>query len=754
MTKKDRKISSASIAFIIELTITAIIMIVLFIPAKSYNIKPGENVSLPFGHYFLTFAYDIDKNINNVNSIYVLGADGTMDGITQEPFFLSEAENTCTVEFWVNSLWKKVNISIRQFGETEDSPSAHVETYRINSTKYTCTLMLLLMIAICILTFLCMKIREKAIVISKNELAKIGIFLIVFIISCLPLFHKNLLVGWDLEIHLVRIEGIMQGYMAGQFPVRVEPVYNGGYGYAFSTYYGGLFFNFAVIARMLGFSLQGAYKLYATIINIATILISYYSFKVIFDDEKTAMFGSIFYSLSLYRLFDLYQRGAVGEYTAITFIPLVAAGLWKIYTESTEDEGYKKLWILPVLGFSGIIQSHILSTEICGLFTVIICLVLFKKTFRKRTFMVLLKIVLYTIVLNIWFLYPFFENYFFEDTIISENVFIAEALINDVSLLDMFGYNFGKAENWYYIVKAGVGPSLGIIAVLIVYSLINRKNEKQYKRRLFFVAFFAALSTIICTNRFPWNPIIARLNSLIIRDNSFSGAAETVRNCILNTQYAFRFMVISCIMLTLTACIMYNKKDKIVKYAGYAIVCIIIMQALCSNVSFIRNGFYKQYLNVREDDIDFSCSTGNMEYIPLTADGEIPYINQFEEMHACYTTNAKASDYSKKYTNITVHVKGADESVGIVEFPLLYYRGYKIVDVNTREEFKKFKIGGIARLGMIVEPGYEGDIKVYYAGETMWHIMDIVSIIAFISMLVNIIHQKKLKKNYKTQKIN
>lgn len=56
------------------------------------------------------------------------------------------------------------------------------------------------------------------------------------------------------------------------------------------------------------------------------------------------------------------------------FLPLLCYGFYLIFAEDTEDKEYRHYWLLPVLGFSGIIQSHVLSCEIAGAFTILLCL--------------------------------------------------------------------------------------------------------------------------------------------------------------------------------------------------------------------------------------------------------------------------------------------------------------------------------------------------------------------------------------------
>lgn len=742
-----RQCKSLWLVFIAELIVLSAILIIFFIPSKKYVIHQGESIKLPYGHYYVTCDYKIKDDTGIANFVYIQKPDGSVDGIVQGEDYLSSDANSYKTEFWITGLKKEIQISVRQIDDINESQAVEIEKYIIESTKYAYVILFFIVLFIAALTLTGIFLKSKVLTLSKYDIEKICIFMFVLLISCIPLFNKNLLVGWDIEIHLVRIEGIMQGFKAGQFPVRVEPAFNGGYGYAFSTYYGGLFYNIAAIARLIGFSIQNAYKIYVVFINIATMLISYYCFKIMFENDKTALYGSILYTLSLYRIFDLYQRGAVGEYTAITFLPLVAAGLWKIYTCAIDDADYKRLWILPVFGYTGIIQSHILSTEIAGIFTILACLVLFKRTFRKKTFVVLLKIVIYTIILNLWFLYPFFENYLFEDTIISENLLQPDTLSNDITLFGMFKYNFGRPKSWYTVLEAGVGPTLAIVLFMVIYAFFGKVLRKNDKKMLIFTAVFAGISIIISTNIFPWNGIIKKLNTENIDSNVISTIASLLRNCIINIQYAFRFMIISILFITITVCILHVKRDRVIKYAGYAMLAFVIVQTIYSGISFLINGRYEKYLGINDNNVGFSTSIGNMEYIPLTAEGEMPFLEQFYNMHYCYTTNAKVTNYTKQYTNINAHIIADKESTGIIEFPLLYYRGYKVVDVNTGQEFKTFKIGKCSRLGIITESGYEGDIKVYYAGKMMWHVMDVVSFVAFVILISYIIVLKKSSKS-------
>ena len=66
--------------------------------------------------------------------------------------------------------------------------------------------------------------------------------------------------------------------------------------------------------------------------TLSTAIIAYYSFGKITASRKLGLLGAALYTLSCYRLVCTYIRASVGEYTAITFLPLVLVGLYNIYT--------------------------------------------------------------------------------------------------------------------------------------------------------------------------------------------------------------------------------------------------------------------------------------------------------------------------------------------------------------------------------------------------------------------------------------
>ena len=162
--------------------------------------------------------------------------------------------------------------------------------------------------------------------------AVVGIFVIA-LLSCLPLFGAQFFVGSDdLAFHLVRIEGLAAGLFTGQFPVRLYPVFNQNFGYPLGIFYGDWLLYFPAILRIVGTPPLLAYQCNLAFINILTAGIAYLSFWGIFRRQHLAFLLAAFYCLANYRLMNLYFRAALGEYTAMAFLPWIAFALWRIYS--------------------------------------------------------------------------------------------------------------------------------------------------------------------------------------------------------------------------------------------------------------------------------------------------------------------------------------------------------------------------------------------------------------------------------------
>lgn len=158
-----------------------------------------------------------------------------------------------------------------------------------------------------------------------------------------------------------------------------------GYGYATPLFYSQLFLYIPALIYCLGAPLQVSYQIYAILINAASCLICFYCIKELFRNKRFALFGAILYTLSAYRLADVYTRASVGEYTAMAFLPLVLYGFARVYM--TEEK--KITWhdYMPiVIGLTGIIRCHILTCELTALCILLFCLLTIKKHFSHKDF--------------------------------------------------------------------------------------------------------------------------------------------------------------------------------------------------------------------------------------------------------------------------------------------------------------------------------------------------------------------------------
>lgn len=732
---EDKVYKGLLISLCVEVVIFAMLIVASFLVKKTYVLADGDNtLSLPFGHYFVTCRYDSEKTDDTVNYLYIQNNDKTTQGIPQTDNYLRDDQNSYTGEFWIYSIKKDINFSVREITEKEESSLVDVHRYEIRTTPFVYFVIMLHVLMLMAATLWGMYIRSRRTVINKAVLARTGVLVGTMLVSCIPLFFDKLIIGHDTIIQLLRLEGIKDGYLAGQLPVKVEPTFCGGYGYAFSIFYGNLFYNIPALFRLMGFSIQFSYKIYVALINIATVLISYYSFFVMLKNKKNAVIASVLYSLSVYRFYDLYQRGAVGEYTAMTFLPLIAVGLWKIYT-SPDDKNLRKMWVMPVIGFWGVIQSHVLSTEIYGAFTLLLCLIMFKKTFKKDRFIVLLKIVLISVVLNANYLLPFIECFMLDNLYIKHDSYV-EVLIG-MPITHIFKFYTGKSSSSYYIVDGGLGCTSIIVIIMLVYAGVKKYFSEDSRRKLWITGIISLVSVILASSIIPWMKMTNFLDAGTSNE-TVSKLMHAVSRVFKTVQFPVRYVTVGAFVFIMFTCIVIfcKKNDKVLKAATGLIFAITVVQFVWLSAVMMKNGNLDTRYAISPTDKDFTFNLGGFEYMPLRDDDGIPYMNMLMENEECQTTNAEISNYSKYLTNINVHIKTGAASTGMVEFPLLYYRGYKAVDVNTGEELLVYNSTSSARLAVIVPADYDSDVKVYYAGKTTWHIAEVVSAMMMVFIIL------------------
>ena len=239
-------------------------------------------------------------------------------------------------------------------------------------------------------------------------------YLVIIVMASIPLFNNYLIRGHDIYFHLMRIEGLAQGLGAGEFPVRIQPAWYDGYGYAVSVFYSDLFLYPAALLRLLGISLQDAYKVYVVLCNVATTLISGYSFGKIFRKREIGVFGSCLYTLSPYRLVNLYTRGALGEYTGMIFWPLLIYSCVLLLNEDRKKVQIQKGAVLMGISMAGMLQSHMLTAEIACMVLLLLVIVYCRRIFHKEVMLAGCGAVAAALGLSAWFLIPFLDYMLFE----------------------------------------------------------------------------------------------------------------------------------------------------------------------------------------------------------------------------------------------------------------------------------------------------------------------------------------------------
>lgn len=552
------------------------------------------------------------------------------------------------------------------------------------------------------------------------------VFAIVF--SSLLAFQNYIMGGHDLLFHLLRIQSIGKAVAAGKW---ISPVYAdaaNGYGYAAPLFYGQLFLYIPAVLYNMAVPLHICYQIYVVCVNAATCLVSYACFKAIVKNKEIALIGAYCYQFSAYRIIDVYIRAAVGEYTAMIFLPLVLYGFYRVYTEEADKLSTRDAACI-IFGLGGIIQSHLITAELAAFSIVLLCAVLLRKTFEKRRFLTLAGAAVLTVMCNLGFLLPFLDS-------MSMDIAVNARIPGRLQELGAVAYQvFGVFMHPNETYTLGIALMAG--TALFAWCFVKRfewgieDNRFLKTGAIVFPAF--VMSVIFSFSSFPWDSF-----------STAGGIVGALGRLVAIIQFPWRFHIISTLLgvfLTVLGIAILHGCGRALY--GYAMGGIAIF------LMFLNVGmFYAQYPAIAMKTRWYSA-TDNEFCMRIVSGGE--YRLEGTDFDLCMTKEViaqddmvKTAEYKSGFVETTFACVNESDSVKYVDIPLFCYDNYRVYDAGSGNAIATGR-GENNRIRIFIEGGYSGNIRVVYHIPLAWRVSYIVSALTVLGIVLYIAGFLKVK---------
>ena len=531
--------------------------------------------------------------------------------------------------------------------------------------------------------------------------------------SSLPLCFPWLQKGHDLYFHYGRLFNLSRDLASGSFPVRIHSGLYEGFGYMCSVFYPELFlYPFALLIR-IGMSPVGCYKLLYLCINLATAGVSYYAFSRLCRSRKLGLAAALFYVLASYRLINLYTRAATGEVLAAVFLPLLLLGMYQLFY------GDSRRWITAVIAFTGLFQSHMISTELALGFGVLFALAGIRQLKDRKRLMHILIAAGSTILLNLWSILPILDLMRYplqlnQDARALTGYAVYALQLFDTSFLSPGGDALGPST-----ITGEMPYSIGLLLAagsLLFILLCFRKNQKipsWHKTLGSWCLALGLLSLYASTTYFPWD-IIQRIGIL----NRVAGAI----------QFAFRFLPFATLFLCVTSAVAfyYFFRDRSARKLLF-LGCVFF---LCWSSASYFGSFSSGAEHLIEWDSQMDQANDTDTLYLVTDNGGYFSTRRLLARDTAFIASegVTLSDVSRDGTEASFTYEKSEGTDGAyVEVPFNYYPYYHAVDEEENE--LSTDITELLRLRVALpEDSSSGTVTIRFEIPALWRAGDIVSL--------------------------
>ncbi|MCM1145803.1 MAG: 6-pyruvoyl-tetrahydropterin synthase-related protein [Blautia sp.] len=619
--------------------------------ARSGIIASTPELVMNRGKYRVDFKFETDRE-GNVLELWEQGSK--VAGWTLAP-----DENLFSTEFTLSKDAKQLAFKMNYGGNGTFTVKEIILTP--DTLFYTDTYFMIALFLLCALAGYLLYQRHLENPLAQDKLIDACIIAGVALLATSPMFSTYLYNGDDLCYHLARIEGIKDGILDGQIPVIIMPDGLKGNGYL-NAMYPYLFLYIGAFLRICRVSIGLSYKMIIFLANLGSAVCAYYAFRSMSKSRRTVILAVVLYTLMPYRFTNIFSRGDLGETLALTFWPLVIAGMYHVLM------GNREKWYYLTLGFSGILQSHILSVMFVMGFCVISALVFAGDILKEKRYLEIGKAAGVTVLLNLWFVVPFLYYYFQQNlgTDILRWSGYFEQSINPSNLTQTL-----SLYNKQYF-SLGL-PLLGCAGIGVLHLICDKK--KNWGRRdcyLLYLFVLGCILTYMITGYFP---------SMKMRESAFLNSIMTM------LQFPWRFLGPACACFLFVGAIWLSESEILKPYKNLVFALFIGLNLL-TILSVPTDNTHMPY-----EDVGATASKGHDSKMAANIGIFYPHewrLSGIEDEQL--TTSVIASDlnnvqvlgYRKEGTKVQTKYL-ASQAGEYIELPVLNYAGYRAYDENGKK---------------------------------------------------------------------
>lgn len=563
--------------------------------------------------------------------------------------------------------------------------------------------------------------------IKINKWIHYIILIIIGIVLSIGLKEIQIRDTHDGSLHFLRILGTYDILSEGIFPPLINQNYCKGIGYAMNLFYPPIVTYIPLLINIFTKSYMLTLKLFGAICIILSGITMYKCSYQITKNRCIAFLTGLFYIIAPYKLANVYKRYAIGEFTAMVFIPLVFLGLYNLFNE----DGKKHYYI--AIGAIGLMLSHTITTVYTAIFCILYVLFYIKKLKDKEIIKKCIINVIFILLISSLFWIPILESSNSAEYVIMNDKLIKTngeyARENTILFYQLFT---DKQEENGTTFLIGIPTIFAIILTPFVY----KKIKSEYKEIYLIFILFSFISLIMISKFFPW----------II-----------MPNLLCKLQYPWRMLGFFVFFISFICSInLYTLIKKIVKKDVLRIIIILffIIISIILTVPIMYQFYAKKpdidekYQNYIMSNKKISAQYINRDYMTTKALYlQNTYVKEREDR--TYVLQGKAEIIEEnKEENLTdsMKIENAFKDT-ILEFPYMFYVGY---EANLQTENRSIKLQLVES-----ENGYlscklqedikEGEITVKYVGTTIQYVSYIISAISLIVFICYIIYENKKK---------